>query len=139
MLSARLLTCTSSPLHFTRSESDATPSSRRVRVSSGCRRVLGGVKYDPHTVCILCRGGVCHANSQCQECTSWSSSGHCRRGVIIKLRRRPFSLPVSRLWMLGARAIPPLHFLSCLGIRLRIHGTRGFCVSVSRAFWEPSA
>ena len=61
----------SSPLHSTSSGNDATPSPKRV-CFFGCRGVLGGVKHDPHTVCILCRGGVCHVNSRCQEC-SWSS------------------------------------------------------------------
>ena len=68
----------SSPLHSTSSGSGATPFPRRVCVSSVfllcfCRRVLVGIRHDPHTVCILYCGGVCHVNSQCQECSSWSS------------------------------------------------------------------
>ena len=59
--------------HSSSSGSGATPSSRRVCASSGCRRVLGGINIDPHTVCILCRGGVCQVNSRCRECSPWSS------------------------------------------------------------------
>ena len=40
-------------------------------MTSGCSRAIGSASSDPHTVCIVCRKGVCTVDNRCPECAEW--------------------------------------------------------------------
>ena len=57
------------------SSSSVTPTSRPKRFCANqtCRRIIGSASNDPHTVCIVCRPGICTVNTRCSECDLWTS------------------------------------------------------------------
>ena len=66
--------------------------------SSACRRRMSKPVFDHHTVCVLCRGFDCNADSHCDECMQWSTEEMeaCekhRQLLLRKDRRRKDSLP----------------------------------------------
>ena len=50
--------------------SDSSTSSIRM-CSRGCKSRLIKLCYDPHTVCVGCRGQECNPSSLCDECRTW--------------------------------------------------------------------
>ena len=109
-----------SPCPSSESSAALLPSSRaarRVCTTSGCRRAVGSASNDPHTVCIVCRKGVCTVDNRCRNVQSgnpgWLSvlsntSVLCSGSETIRPNGRSHSLLLALQGFLRPRGCPAL-------------------------------
>ena len=76
------------------SESSAStiPPSQERRLCPNCSTRMSSKLYDPHFICIKCRGNVCSFESRCDMCKSWSDdqmSAYLKHQKALQSKRKP--------------------------------------------------
>ena len=54
------------------SDSSSTASKKSVRNCPNCKSRMSGKEFDPHIICISCRGKDCDSDTRCDICIKWS-------------------------------------------------------------------
>ena len=65
------LPVTTAQLDSSAASSASSQESSSHRSCSVCKKRISNIKYDRHTVCIMCRTVRCDNNQRCSECASW--------------------------------------------------------------------